>query len=357
MSSSASSSSLNRVRAESSDLQKLHAFVVQHVPSQASTSGLAALSGDAGFRSYYRLDCQPPLLAVLAPPETENSAQFCRVAEWLLAHGVHAPKVIAKDLNQGFMLVEDFGDRLLQGELSNDSVCGYYGEALSLLLHQQAAPAEAFFPEYNEVLLGDELSLFVDWFVSQLLSLSLSNEESAIIELAFAKLIKRAKAQQQVVVHRDFHSRNLLVLDDGSLAAIDFQDAVVGPVTYDVVSLLKDCYVSWPQDQVERWALSYAAMAHDAGILDDRSEADFLIDFHWMGLQRHIKVLGIFARLYLRDGKTRYLSDLPLVLRYTREVLSHYDAFNDFSTLMSTRIVPAFQTKEAELVGLAGANK
>lgn len=324
-------------------MSEFKAFIAAHIVDiPADDLVLNPIDGDAGFRHYYRIEGQPGFLAVHAPVATEDSRQFCNVAGWLRKHGVRAPEVYAVDFEQGFLLVEDLGAVQLQLQLNDSSVAGYYAEASSMLLHMQSSPIDnGVFPVYNAELLLAELTLFKDWYVTQYLKLSLTQRESECIDEVFKLLIERAQAEAQVVVHRDFHSRNLLVLHDGSLACIDFQDAVIGPLTYDLVSLLKDCYVKWDASLVEQWALSYGAMAHSAGLLEAKSEAEFLGDFHWMGLQRHLKVLGIFARLSLRDGKHGYLNDLPRVLEYVCEVTQAYPEFSAFNTLLHTRIRPA----------------
>ena len=334
---------------EPSTITELKAFAEQKVERSHWLDReltLSPITGDAGFRQYYRLNTRIPMLAVWAPVETEDSLQFCRVAQFMLSHGVRTPRVIALEPDAGFLIVEDLGDRQLLSELNDRSVDGYYSEALSMLLHQQAAIANdeaavAIFPEYSEVLLMEELSLFEQWYLTELLGIELSDGECQMLACVKQTLVERALDQGQVVVHRDFHSRNLMVLADESLATIDFQDAVRGPLTYDLVSLLKDCYVRWPNEKVEAWALAYAAMAREAGILDSScSKSAFLQDFHWMGLQRHIKVLGIFARLHLRDQKSRYLNDLPLVLDYVTDVAEQYEELDELSAFLHARVRP-----------------
>lgn len=313
---------------------------------------LEPLNGDAGFRRYFRLNCEPSLLAVDAPVAHEDSHTFVAFARYLREQSVHTPQVVGTDFVQGFLLVEDFGDKLLRDELLLDDTraCQLYGEALLTLLRLQQCPdttvpgaddqTSLTLPPYNRQRLRDEMALFHQWFLPQLLGYTLSDEELQMLQSVYERLEASALEQPQVWVHRDYHSRNLIYRDGRSLGVIDFQDAVQGPITYDLVSLLRDCYLRWPPEQVRRWALTYADMARECDLLPEVTPEQFLRWFDWMGLQRHIKVLGIFARLYLRDGKAGYLHDLPLVIRYTLEVAESYPEFDDFSHWFRTRILP-----------------
>lgn len=303
--------------------------------------GWQALHGDAGFRRYFRLTSEPPLLAVYAPPATEDTSAFIRIARHLRHHGVLAPAIAAVDEAQGFLLIEDLGPTLMLTELNEHSVEGLYAEALSCLLQLQQCPHEGLgLPSYNAERLRAEMQLFCDWFAVELLGYDLSVAERNTLEHWFAELEASALAQPQVIVHRDFHSRNLIYRAEGPPGVIDFQDAVVGPFTYDLVSLLRDCYVSWPEDRVRRWALTYASIAIQAEVIPACSEMQLLKWFDWMGLQRHIKVLGIFARLSLRDGKHGYLGDLPQVLKYTLSVARRYPEAEGFVALIETKLMP-----------------
>ncbi len=317
-------------------------LVLRRLDLDPSHITLTPLNGDAGFRRYYRListDFSEAYLAVFAPPETENTHAFVDIARFLYAHGVRVPKVHSCNKNNGWLLIEDLGNTHLLDCLSADTVNGLYGEALTGLLHMQTLPRDAVFPHYNGTLLHAELALFSRWFVEVLLGLTLTASEQAVVDGAFNLLVDQATAQPQVVVHRDFHSRNIL-LAGSAPALIDFQDAVIGPITYDLVSLLKDCYIAWPKIQVKQWAVAYGNLALDAGLISNTSEKQFLTWFDLMGLQRHIKVLGVFARLHLRDNKSDYLNDLPLVVHYVRDVLHDYDDLSDFAALFEQRIMP-----------------
>jgi N-acetylmuramate 1-kinase len=301
-------------------------------PGEISVSPVA---GDASGRAYFRAEgVQPSRILVHSPPATEKNDAFLGIRNILQAAGVRVPAIIAADLEHGYMLLEDLGDRLLLPALNDDSVDALYERAFGVLLQisqvdlQVFSSGEKTFACYDEALLSEELGRFSQWFVGGLLEYSLSDEEKAVIGNLSGMLVSSALEQPQAFVHRDFHSRNLMLVEDDELAVIDFQDAVWGPVTYDLVSLLRDCYVKWPAEKVEAWALQYHSMllaqagpeiAQEIG-----DEAQFIRWFDLMGLQRHIKVLGTFARLYLRDGKTAYLGDLPMVLEYVNEMLGKY---------------------------------
>jgi len=299
---------------------------------------LQPLAGDAGFRRYFRLAGQTSLIAVDSPPDKENNPAYINVAMAFQRHGVTTPKIIAVDFARGFFLLEDFGHQLLHpellaGRLAEDnsparlSAANYYQQAESVLLDIQAVqPNPRVFATYDAQRLQSEMDLFADWFVGQLLGVELNDQERGMLRALFSRLTESAQEQPQVVVHRDYHSRNLMLLDDGALGVIDFQDAVVGPVTYDLVSLLKDCYLRLPRQQVVSRVLDYKKRLESERSIGSISDHQFLRWFDLIGLQRHIKVLGIFARLSLRDGKQAYLKDLPLVIRYTLEVAQGCEA-------------------------------
>ena len=285
------------------------------------------VSGDAGFREYYRINSTPPLVVAHAPPAQENNEGFVAISLNLIAAGVHAPRIHAVDYQAGYILQEDLGDRLYQRQLNGQTVNGLYEKAEKVLLKiQQAGIDEAIYPPYDATRLREEMLLFPEWFVGQLLGHPLADNETEMLDKLFTFLITQALEQPRVVVHRDFHSRNLLDLSGDDVGVIDFQDAVIGPCTYDLVSLLRDCYVRWPESLVRERVSNYYLKAREVGVLDQAVDQQrYQRWFDLMGLQRHIKVLGIFARLYLRDGKPGYLNDLPRVLRYALEVACRYD--------------------------------
>ena len=320
------------------DLNALQNWFGEFQPGQLSAADLklVPVTGDAGFRSYFRSNTQPPFIAALAPPEHEDNPAFVNIAIAMAMGGVHVPKIYAVDYEHGFLLQEDLGETLYLDLLNSKTQSQLYDRAEETLLQIQKLPADsALFPAYDATLLQRELELFPEWFVEGLLGINLDTQARCLLDDLFTVLLDSAGEQPQVVVHRDFHSRNLLVLDDGGVGVIDFQDAVFGPLSYDLVSLLRDCYIRWPQSLVEqrvegfrRKLLAQAEASGQAMMLSDA--ATFLRWFDLMGLQRHLKVLGIFARLSLRDGKTRYLDDLPLVLRYVLEVAQKYPETQGF---------------------------
>jgi aminoglycoside/choline kinase family phosphotransferase len=318
--------------------------------SQNTRLELRPLSGDAGFRRYFRLyadDAASGLLLVDAPPETEDTPLFVGLARFLAAEAVRVPHIHVVDEQRGFLLVEDLGDGLLQFSLNQDSAPMLYGQALMDLLHWQQLPLpDHLVVDYDQPMLRRELELFIDWFVADLLGYALSDEERSQLQQVFALLEKSATEQPRVLVHRDFHSRNLLLCAEGNLGIIDFQGAVMGPCTYDLASLLRDCYLTWPQDQVRRWALGYANLAYDAGLIPPVTEENWLRWFDWMGLQRHLKVLGIFSRLWLRDGRPQYLGDLSRVLAYVLNVAKDYPQLNWLNTWLNREILPLARARD-----------
>lgn len=324
----------------------MRVWAAEFLPDTVAVEELqfAPLTGDAGFRSYFRVNTRPELIAVWAPPEYEDTPAFVAKGLALAAAGVHVPRVYAVDYQHGYMLQESLGQRLYLDELNPATVDALYSAAETTLLDIQVTdPDEALFPRYSDALLRAELALFPDWFVGRLLGLELSVEERKLLAGVVDALVANALAQPQVVVHRDYHARNLLVLSGSagnSVGVVDYQDAVIGPLTYDLVSLLKDCYVRWPRDLVRQRALAYRERAGGAGLLAAVDDASFIAWFDLMGLQRHLKVLGIFARLWLRDGKRRYLDDLPLVLRYVLEAARDYPQMRPLYQWLETRVLP-----------------
>ena len=323
----------------------IQAQLEQYSHIQCSDSlSLERLCGDAGFRQYYQLNTQPRLLAVAAPKTSGNSesaSYFAQLASVLRVQGIHVPQVLAYNQQQNFLLLEHFGHQDFLSVLNQDSADLLYGEALIVLLRlQQISADDVQLSNYHQSLLRQEMDLFVEWFVGRLLNYSLTQEERALIEKTFEFLELQALDQPQVLVHRDFHSRNLMYRQGEAPGVIDFQDAVWGPVTYDVVSLLRDCYIQWPEQKVKQWAISYGNLAVASGVIPAVSEEQWIRWFDTMGLQRHIKVLGIFARLSLRDNKSRYLDDLPLVWHYTLSVAQRYQKTQAFSHWCEQHLLP-----------------
>lgn len=319
--------------------------VLDVVGSQRRPS-VTAIAGDASARRYFRMTCdESSYVLVEAPPVTEKNEEFIAVRALLAAAGVRVPALLGANLDRGFMLLEDLGDQVLLPLLDADSVDAYYRRAFDVLLRMAALDTGGSgLPAYDPDLLNEECSRFRQWFVEGLLAYTPTLSEQALIRDVATKLIDSALQQPLVLVHRDFHSRNLMLVDGEALAVIDFQDAVVGPVTYDLVSLLRDCYIQWPAQRVRQWACDYHGLLRSRALLADVEVADFLRWFDWMGLQRHLKVLGTFARLSLRDGKSAYLDDLPLVIRYVLQILDQYaldePLFADFGAWFAQRLTP-----------------
>jgi len=301
---------------------------------------IAPASSDASFRRYFRVWCDGQTRIVMdAPPDKEDCRPFVAIAQALRGLGLNAPEVLAGDLDRGLLLLTDLGSRPYLAELDERSVIPLYEDALEALARLQMGgdPGSSLLPPYDSALLHREMELFREWFLGKLLSLNLRKEEGHVLDHAFALLADNALEQPRVWVHRDYHSRNLMVTAPDNPGVLDFQDAVVGAVTYDLVSLLRDCYIAWPRTEVEAWALAHRARLRALGMagLDD---ADlFLRWFDLMGTQRHLKAIGIFARLNLRDGKPGYLRDIPRTLGYVLEVTDRYPELAGLRDLLRTR--------------------
>jgi N-acetylmuramate 1-kinase len=308
------------------------------------------ISGDASFRRYFRIQLTTiSYIAVDAPPQHENSQQFCKVATLFAEHGVCVPQILAKDFVQGFMLLSDLGDRQLLAELNEQNAQRYYALAFKEIIKLQSAETHAgTLPLYDFEKLMQEMSLFQDWFTSSLLDLKLSDAEIKLIVETQNIIAERVLKQKQVYVHRDFHSRNLMIVEkngETNMALIDFQDAVIGAITYDAVSLLKDCYIEWPAEKRKQFLENYYAQLHYAGIVSSGETFEsFFQDFEIMGLQRHLKILGIFARLSIRDHKHSYLKDLPLTFKYIEETLLGFPEFKTFSDFFLVKVKSKFQS-------------
>ncbi len=285
---------------------------------------LERASADASFRSYWRSFSDAQTWIVMdAPPDKEDIRPWLDIAQRLSKAGLHAPDIRAFDADLGFILMADLGNRLYLPELDEQSVDGLYRDAMQTILKMQLHVACDDLPVYDESRLVTEMELMPEWFLQRHLAYTPECEEWDVIESAFRYLVSSAKMQPQVFVHRDYHSRNLLILEENNPGILDFQDAVKGPITYDLVSLLRDCYIAWPEERIDAWVENYRLDCVKAG-LTNVDTATFKRGFDLMGLQRHLKVLGIFCRLWYRDGKAGYLNDLPLVWQYTRDVGLRY---------------------------------
>jgi aminoglycoside/choline kinase family phosphotransferase len=293
-------------------------------------------SSDASFRRYFRVDgaAGATYIAMDAPPPQEDVRPFIHVAEVFGRSGVSVPQVVAQDVERGFLLLSDLGSTTYLHQLNPDSAHQLYLDAIEALVLIQAHSQPDALPEYDRALLLRELKLFPEWYIGKHLGVTLSEAQSADLNKTFDLLLANNLAQGQVYVHRDYHSRNLMVMGKGNPGILDFQDAVYGPITYDLVSLLRDAYIQWDEEQVLDWAIRYWERARRAGLPVNPDIDAFYRDFEFMGLQRHLKVLGIFARLYHRDGKDAYLKDLPLVMEYTRRAAGRYSELKPLIRLL-----------------------
>lgn len=294
-----------------------------------------AVSGDASFRRYFRFIAknemgykQLPLIAVDAPPEKEDSQQFIDIALLLGDHNLPAPKIyMASD--DGFYIQQDFGDQLLNNTLTDNTADLLYDTAMDHIVAMQQLPTSNLSP-YNSELLQTEMALFTDWYLKNHLNISLSESDKEMLAITYQLLDENAIEQPQVFVHRDYHSRNLMVLDNANLGIIDFQDAVIGPITYDLVSLLRDCYIDWPQQNIDSWIDKFMGK-----LPAQYDHAQFIRWFDLMGIQRHLKAIGIFSRLNYRDNKPSYMNDIPRTLNYIRTVSEKYPDLKSFHTFVS----------------------
>lgn len=288
---------------------------------------VAPASGDASFRRYFRARLGGRSYILMdAPPGKEDIGPFVAIATRLHRLGLNVPEILAQEPGQGFLLLSDLGQQLYLGALNESTVERLYGDALGALVVLQAGVFEdrSFLLDYSHELLMREMELFREWYLGRHLGLHLASEHHDQLSRAFEALARSALEQPKVWVHRDYHSRNLMVTRDNNPGILDFQDAVLGPITYDLVSLLRDCYIAWPRARVEDWALGYHALALQSGLLESEDERLFLEWFDRMGLQRHLKATGIFARLFHRDGKPGYLNDIPRNFSYMLDVAGRY---------------------------------
>ena len=308
-------------------------------------------SADASFRRYFRVhQSRGNLIVMDAPPAKEDLRSFLQVAQLLLEVGVNVPRILAQDVARGFLLLSDLGSsQYLDSLQAGQRVQVLYDDALAALVRMQSRGREPArrLPAYDRALLVREMTLMPEWFLNRHLGIEITGREHTMLNTLFDRLVRNAEEQPATFVHRDYHSRNLMVCDDANPGILDFQDAVFGPITYDLVSLLKDCYIAWPDSQVTGLALAYRGRLLNLDLPAGRDADEFLRWFDLMGMQRHIKVLGIFARLWYRDGKRGYLKDLPLVLRYVRETAQRHLDLRDFAAFIESRVAYAFAAAQA----------
>jgi aminoglycoside/choline kinase family phosphotransferase len=314
--------------------QLLENWIKDQFPEKVFT--LKPASADASFRRYFRVFIDDRTFVVMdAPPQHEDCRPFLQVADILSATGVHVPNILAQNLEHGFLLLSDLGNTTFLQALTSDTarVDQLYADAIDALIQMQLSQRTEGLPDYDETLLLRELNLFPDWYIAKHLGKALSDQQTVMLSTIFARILANNLAQPKVLVHRDYHSRNLMVSTPNP-GIIDFQDAVVGPVTYDLVSLFKDAYIYWDEERVLDWVIRYWEKARKAGLPLSADFAEFYRDFEWMGVQRHLKILGIFARLNYRDGKATYLDDMPLVMNYLRKACHRYSEFHLLHNLL-----------------------
>ncbi|WP_180174680.1 aminoglycoside phosphotransferase family protein [Acinetobacter sp. YH01022] len=303
------------------------------------------LAGDASFRRYARIKLNNKTFMLMdAPPEKEDCVPFVTIDEFFDQNGMRVPHIVAKDLELGFLLLEDFGDVLLSTLLNEQTVDTYYVQSFKQLIQLQAIDGTNHFPNYSYEKLISEMELLTDWMLPSL-HIQPTAEESALIKRTFAILANAALAQPQVIVHRDFHSRNLMkIVGETDLGVIDFQDAVIGADTYDLISITRDAYVQWNADRVYTWFKTFYDLLPESA-KQDRDFEQFKKDADMMAIQRHIKILGIFVRLFERDGKSGYLKDLPRVMWYLLEESQPYAELQPFIRFIHAKVMPKFEAK------------
>lgn len=318
--------------------QLLENWIKVQFPSR--TFLLSPASTDASFRRYYRVSFTeklvPKTLIVMdAPPQHEDCTSFLHVAKLFSEASVHVPEILAQDLEQGFLLLSDLESTTYLDAIGADSSTAdhLYSDAVDALIRIQLASCSGVLPNYDEPLLINELNLFPNWYLGKHLKVVLNKKQKAELDKGFTRILLNNLAQPRVFVHRDYHSRNLMVTTPNP-GIIDFQDAVYGPITYDLVSLFKDAYICWDEERILDWVIRYWEKAKKFGLPVNENFSDFYRDFEWMGVQRHIKVLGIFARLFYRDGKENYLKDMPFVMNFLRKTCERYSELNFLLVLL-----------------------
>jgi N-acetylmuramate 1-kinase len=313
-----------------------------------SSFELEPLINDASFRKYFRLRLgNLSHIVMVAPPDKENIIAFIAIAKDFARQGIYTPEILAYNLEQGFMLLSDLGNDLYLNVLNPNTVDDLYDRALSVIYQIQVCNPK--FPDnkplnlFNEEFIRLELGIFVDWFLKKHLELTITDEIGGILENTFRVLINSALEQPQACVHRDYHSRNLLLLENKNVGVLDFQDAVYGPITYDAASLLRDAYIDWPKEQVHKWVMKFYDMIN---ISHQYTEEKFVRWFDLISLQRHLKILGIFTRLNYRDDKPHYLPMISRVLNYINKTCENYVELSHFKEMLETKIQPKLYEKE-----------
>ena len=300
----------------------------------ANTYTLAPASADASFRRYFRITTPAGTRIVMdAPPEQEDCRPFVKVAALLRAAGVNAPDVLAQDLSQGFLLLTDLGRETFLDVINDDNADGLFREANAALVQWQLASKPDVLPAYTETQILNELALFADWYIGEHIGATLNDKQRGVLQSMFGLIAQHALAQPRVYVHSDYMPRNLMVATP-TPGVLDFQDAVYGPIGYDIASLYRDAFISWEEDRVLDGTIRYWEQARKAGLPVAAQFGDFYRDVEWIGLQRHLRILGIFARLNYRDGKPSYLADTPRFVRYVRKTCERYIALKPLLRLL-----------------------
>jgi len=308
-------------------------------------------SSDASFRRYFRVQFDGQSFVVMdAPPSKEDCTSFIMIAELLIAHDIHVPQIFHKSLEDGFLVLSDLGSESYLDKLTELTVHERYQDAVQVLhkMHELSL-GDVSIPQYDLSLLQQEMGLFEEWFLNKLLGVDLSIKDKEMLATVRDKVAKSALEQPQVFVHRDYHSRNLMFTESNNPGVIDFQDAVVGPISYDLVSLYRDCYIDWPDEKVYAWLDDFLQQRKERGCGDDFDSVLFYQWFDWMGVQRHMKAIGIFSRLLLRDGKSGYLGDIPRTLAYVIAVCERYDELKPLANLIDKyQLMKKFEVFQAD---------
>ncbi|MFT5758861.1 MAG: aminoglycoside/choline kinase family phosphotransferase [Alteromonadaceae bacterium] len=331
---------------------ELTKWLKQHFSNESIT--LLSLTGDAGFRVYYRFNVNgQSFIAVDAPPKNSNNNAFIKMQQALNARGIVVPQIIAIDKQAGFFCLSDFGDSLFADTVNADNMVEQYSKAIDLLplISSIEFDSKESLPVYDRDFIALELGIFQEWLLSKHLGIKLNSTELEQLSRCFELLINSALSQPQVTMHRDYHSRNIMMLADKQLGIIDFQDAVQGPITYDVVSLLRDCYIRWPQDEIDVLFAYFCQKMTAYYVLPLIDKSQWRLWFDLMGLQRHIKAAGIFARLFHRDAKDSYLKDIPLTLGYIIDISREYPELMFLNKLVKEQVLPAFSQCQLKNTG------
>lgn len=332
-----------------SQITSLKTWLKESCPLAISNFELKPLVNDASSRQYFRLQVEDSLshIAMIAPPDKENLIAFIAIAKDFARQGIFTPEILAYNLEQGFMLLTDLGNDLYLNILNPNTVDDLYNRALSVIYQIQTCnpkfPDDKHLDIFNEEFIRSELAIFIDWFLKKHLELAMTDEMGNILENTFKILIRSALEQPQVCVHRDYHSRNLLLLKNKNVGVLDFQDAVYGPITYDAASLLRDAYIEWPKKQVDQWVLKFYDMICKSY---QCTQEKFIRWFDLISLQRHLKILGIFTRLNYRDNKPHYLPMISRVLNYMSKTCEDYSELSHFKEILNNQIKPKLCEKE-----------